>query len=323
MLLCGYSGFFWHIVGLHLVGIESVEPLLAMAEDAPASRGRALACFTKGMVHANTGEPEQTLATWSQTIEDGQAIGDETLVALGHGTTGYMLIGLGRIEEAAPHFEKAIERARATGYDFLLGLCLTFSGMRSYLAGDADGGTAMVRSAREMQVRMGDYEGGGISLSFLAQMKFTAGDYGEAMALYDQALDSFGVVGDKPEIARVHCEMGYTGLAAEDLPEARTSFQRALRTYDEVGSPRGTGQALLGLAATEAAAGDTEQAVTIAVAAQALSDRIGVVVEHAMAPGMAERIEAIRASIPQSHLQELVASGSSLSPAEVLEMVES
>ncbi len=98
-------------------------------------------------------------------------------------------------------------------------------------------------------------------------------------------------------------------------------FQRALRTYDEVGSPRGTGQALIGLAATEAAAGDIDRAVVIAAAAQAMSARAGVVVEHPMAPGVAERIESLKASIPRAELEALVASGRALTPAAVLAMV--
>ena len=70
----------------------------------------------------------------------------------------------------------------------------------------------------------------------------------------------------------------------------------------------------------EAAAGNAERAVTIGVAAQAMAERAGVAVEHPMAPGMAERIEALRASIPPPQLEELVSSGSALSPAEVLAM---
>jgi hypothetical protein len=130
----------------------------------------------------------------------------------------------------------------------------------------------------------------------------------------------FVTVGDVPEIARIQCEMGYVALAASDVAEARRSFQRALRTNDEIGSTRGIGHALLGLAATEAAAGNTARAVGIAAAAQVMSERAGVVVEHPMAPGMAERIEALRASVPKDALAELVAKGRTLTPAAVLAM---
>jgi tetratricopeptide (TPR) repeat protein len=193
--------------------------------------------------------------------------------------------------------------------------------MQRFVTGDIPGGLALLESARRIQVRLGDCEGGGLALSFLASITFATGDLPRALALYEEAEATFATVGDKPEMARVQCEMGYAALAGEDVPEARRMFQRALRTYDEVGSPRGTGQALIGLAAAEAAAGDSARAVAIAAAAQVMSERAGVVVEHPMAPGVAARIAALKASIPRAELDVLVASGSELTPAAVLALV--
>ena len=166
------------------------------------------------------------------------------------------------------------------------GLARSIDGMRMFSDGDPEGGRAMVESARRIQTRIGDCECGGLALSFLASMSFSEGDLPAALRLYREAEASFETVGDKPEIARVRCEMGYAALAGSGPDEARRLFERALRTYDEVGSPRGTGQALIGLAATEAAAGNAERALLIAAAAQVMSERAGVVVEHPMAPGV-------------------------------------
>jgi hypothetical protein len=40
-----------------------------------------------------------------------------------------------------------------------------------------------------------------------------------------------------------------------------------------------------------------------------------------MAPGISERIEALKAAVPQDALDALVASGRSLTPSEVMAMV--
>ena len=159
-----------------------------------------------------------------------------------------------------------------------------------------------------------------MALSFLAQMHFANGDKARSLALYREAEVDFTTVGDKPELARVYGEMGYVALAALDITEARRSFQSALRTSDEIGSPRAIGQALFGLAATEAAAGNSERAVAIAAAAQVMSERAGVVIEHPMAPGLAAEIEALRSSIPSAALAGLIEQGRSLTPAAVLAM---
>ena len=140
-------------------------------------------------------------------------------------------------------------------------------------------------------------------------------------SLYGEALESLAAVGDQPEVARVHCEMGWTALAAGDAPAAQRSFRLGVRANEGVGSSKGTGLALLGLAAVEAAEGRSERAVAIAAAAHALSERTGVVIEHPMDPGVVDRIEALKASIPKGTLDGLVANASVLSPAAVLAMI--
>ena len=193
--------------------------------------------------------------------------------------------------------------------------------MLLFATGNLDAGMALVEEARQIHARMNDHEGRGVALSFLAQMTFAKGDHARALALYHEALASLEAVGDHPEIARVHCEMGWTALAAADRAAAQDAFVRAVHEYELVGSPRGTGLALLGLAAVEAAEGRPERAVAIAAAANALSERAGVVIAHPMDPGLASRIEALKASIPQGTLDGLVANASTLSPAAVLAMI--
>jgi lipopolysaccharide biosynthesis regulator YciM len=180
---------------------------------------------------------------------------------------------------------------------------------------------ALVEKARQIFARLDDHEGRGVTLSFLAQMTFAKGEHARALTLYHDALASLELVGDQPEIARVQCEMGWTALAVADARAARRAFRSAVRTYEQVGSPRGTGLALFGLAAVEAAEDRPERAVTIAAAAQALSERAGVVIQHPMDPGLAARIEALKVSIPKTTLDGLVANASALSPAAVLAMI--
>jgi len=321
LLLCGSLNWVWHMGGQHLTGRAMLDALLPLAANHRPSRGRALALLANGMISSVTAEWERGVGEWRGGGEDGRAIGDEAIHAEGLMGVGYCHLSVGRIDEARAALDDAIARSAGGVSDFIHGLSLTIQGMLRFATGDLDAGLALVRQARVIQERLGDWEGGGMALSFLAQMTFAKGDLAGALALYGDALASFEAVGDRPEIARVHCEMGWTALAAGDVPAARHAFRLALGSYDEVGSPRGTGEALIGLAATEAAAGNDERAVTIAATAHVLAERAGVVVEHPMDPGVAGRIEALKATIPRAKLEELVASGSALSPAAVLAMV--
>ncbi len=322
LLLCGHLTWFWHVAGLHLTARGLLDDILALATDLAPSRGRALAFFSAGMVSSVTGEWDRGLEEWTASYRDGLALDDQRLACEGAMGIGYVHLSVGRLEEAREPIRDAIERSGGGVCDFTHALSMALEGMLLFSSGDLETGVARVEAAREIQERLGDCEGSGIALSFLAQMRFAAGDLPQARELYARSLHSFEAIGDRPEIARVHCETGWAALADSDGLHAQRAFCRALRTYEEVGSPRGTGLALYGLAAVEAAEGRPERAVRIAIAAETLSARAGVVCDHPMDPGVAERIAALKSSIPETALDGLVSEASALSPADVLEMFE-
>ena len=321
LLTCGYMDWYWHVTGQHLTARASLDEMLALAQHQSASRGRGLALLANGMVSTTTGEWERSLSEWRAAFLDGETAGDPEIAAEGIMGVAYCSLSMGRMEDAQVAVSDAIARSRAGGFDFLLGLSLAIQAMVRFVGGDVDAGIALIDEARVIQKRQQDYEIGGVTLSFLAQMILAKGDPARALEIYAQALAELRLVGDLPEVARVQCEMGWTWLAVRDAAAAQHSFVQAVHTYDSVGSPRGTGLALLGLAAVEAAAGRNERAVAIAAAADALSKRAGVVIDHPMDPGLAGRIEALKASIPRAQLAGLVAGASALSPAAVLLMV--
>jgi predicted ATPase/tRNA A-37 threonylcarbamoyl transferase component Bud32 len=319
--LAGHLNWFWHIGAQHSTARETLDELLALAPADAPSRGRGLALLANAMISTVTGEWDRALRESTGACEDGVAIGDEAIAVEGVFMAGYCHLSVGRMDEARAAVDDAIARAGAGVSEFLQALGMALKGLLLFATGDLEAGLAIVHEARQTQQRLGDYEGSGVALSFLAQMTFAKGDHADAMALYGDALASLETVGDRPEIARVQCELGWTALAASDVPAAQRAFRRAVSTYEEVGSARGTGLALMGLAAVDAAAGRSERAVTIAAAARVLSERAGAVVAHPMDPGVVDRIEALKATIPQATLDDLVASGRTLSPAAVLAMV--
>ncbi len=320
LLLCGYLDWFWHISAQHLTTRVALDALLPLAADRPRSRGRALAWLAAGMVSTTTGEWERSLSEWQAGFDDAVAVGDPEAAAEGITGVGYCNLSLGRMEASRVALDDAI--ARCTGrFDFVLSLALSLKGMLLFANRELDAGMALVIEAKRASARLTDDELGGVAQSFLAQMTFAKGDATQALALYEEALVMLDRVGDIPEVARVHCEMGWTALVAGDARAALGSFRRAVHTYEQVGSPRGTGLALLGIAAVQAAEGHTERAVVISAAAEALSKRAGIVIQHPMDPGVAERIAALKASIPKGALDGLEAKANALTPAAVLSMV--
>ncbi|MBY0489667.1 MAG: protein kinase [Gemmatimonadaceae bacterium] len=321
LTLCGRLGWYWHIVGLHVASQEYVAPLLALAGSTAHRHAVGLAQFTNGMNLASMGDLEGAARAWLEMRAIGEAQGDLTMAAFGAGGTGYAYFGLGMMPEAAAQLDAAIAFGQQAHQPFLHALFMSIRGMHRFVDGDLEGGLAMLDEARRIQVRLDDCEGGGMALSFLASIWFAKGDVERARALYNESELHFAIVGDKPELARVQLEMGYLALAVNDLDGARGQFLRALRTNDEIGSQRGVGQVLLGLAAMESAAGRQDRALRIAAAGQQLSERMGAVISHPMAPGLTERIEALKASVPRDALSALLEQAKAITPADIFDLV--
>src|SRR5688500_4595293 len=264
LLLCGYLNWFWHIGGQHLTARVHVDALLALARNAPPSRGRALARLAAGMISTATGEFERSLGEWAGGYEDAKAVGDAEAAAEGMMGVGYCCLSLGRMDACRAALDESIERSAGGVSDFVMALSMSLKGMLQFVTGDLDAGSALVEAARRIQERLNDREGGGLALSILAQMAFAKGDHARALVLYGDALESLATIGDQPEVARVQCEMGWTALAAGDVAAARRAFHLGVEANEGVGSPKGTGLALLGLAAVDAADGRSERAVAIA-----------------------------------------------------------
>ena len=322
MLLCGHLNWFWHIGGQHFTARVLLDALLALAADAPPSRGRALARLAAGMVSTTTGEWERSLGEWASGYEDGKAVGDAAVAAEGMMGVGYCSLSLGRMEDAGAALDEAIARSAGGVCDFVQALSMTIKGMLLFVTGDLEAGMALIEEARRIQERLNDHEGGGVALSFLAQMSFAKGDHARALALYGEALESLATIGDQPEVARVHCEMGWTALAAGDarcgatlLPARRAGERR------RSAAQRGPASRCSGSRRSKLPKAGSERAVAIAAAAHALSERAGVVIAHPMDPGVVNRIDALKASIPKGRLDGLVANASVLSPAAVLAMI--
>jgi len=321
LLFCGNMNWAWHISAQHNSARLVLDELLPLAENRPPSRGRGLAWLASGMIETTTGDYERSRGDWRRGHEDGIAVGDAGIAAEGSMGVGYCQLSLGNLDEAAAALADSIERSVACGDEFMRTTAMTLEAIRLFASGDAEAGRSLVEQALESQRRRGDYELGGVALSALAQITFAQGDAQKALQIYGEALVAEETVGDRPEVARILCEMGWTALAAGETRTARASFRKAVQAYEEIASARGTGGALLGLAAVDAAEGKTERAVRIAAAAHAFSEREGIVVDHPMDPGAAERIEALKASVPSRELGGLVAGAAEMTPAAILALV--
>jgi tetratricopeptide (TPR) repeat protein len=189
---------------------------------------------------------------------------------------GFFYMGLD-IDQAELYSEQGLELSRKVDNDWSLGFALTCNGIINAIRGNVDKSRARYQEGLALQRKNGDYEAAGVSLGGLAQLSTMGGDHAGGIELYKEALASFEAVGDRPEEARIHSEMAWTYLAMGNTHASRNHFFNAIQAYQEVGSVRGIGYGLIGLAALESAENRPARAIMIGAAADLFIEQEGIV----------------------------------------------
>lgn len=141
-----------------------------------------------------------------------------------------------------------------------------------------------------------------------------------ALLLYERVVRSFEVCGDRAEEARILSEMAWTHLAAGDTALARRRFSESVQAHIDIGSTRGVGLSLVGLAAAESVDGRPDRAAQIAAAAEVLAQEEGIVVVYSDETPGRELVEQARAALSADELERASELGRRLTLAESLEL---
>ena len=114
--------------------------------------------------------------------------------------------------------------------------------------------------------------------------------------------------------------MAWAHLSADDPVAARGSFLDSVQAYDDVGSVRGIGTSMIGLAAVEAAEGRPTQAVQIAAAAEIFTREEGILNVYSEEVAGHGYVERAKAELGAEEIDRAAEEGRSLSVTEALEL---
>jgi predicted ATPase/class 3 adenylate cyclase len=317
--MCGDLWLYWHIRGKNLTAREYAVSFLDADTAGSPTVGRAGALITTGLASDMLDQVERANEEWGEayrTAEELEADRELCISAFCWGL-GLRVVDL---EAAIARTSESVERSCSLGFTWGEGFASSLDGLLNVAAGNLDAAQARFVEALEVQRRIGDHEGAGLSLGGLAGLASRRGDLADALDLYRRSLDAFEAIGDRAEEARILAELAWTYLRHEQPAFARRYFLDSVQAYTDLASVRGVGLSLIGLAATEAVEARPEAALQIAAAAEVYAQQEGIVNVYSDDKPGREYVEQARAALSADEVARATEVGRRLTMEEALDL---
>ncbi len=316
---CGNLLIYWHVRGQNLSARERAVAFLGEDHRIVATVGRSRALITAGLALWMLGKFDEAIVEWTEAYEIATALDSTRERCMTPFLLGLGLLGKGDTT-GRTWTNEGIERSHAAEFPWAEGFARTADGLLQMLAGDLAAAGEQLTAALAIQQRLGDHDGAGVSLSGLAALATGRGDLAHAVDLYEQALAQFEACGDRAEEARVLGEVAWVRLRHGDTGLARRRFFDSVHAYTDVGSIRGVGIALTGLAATAATEGRPENAIQLAAAAEMYTREEGIVNVYSDETPGREVVGRARDALSAEAVARATAVGQGLSLREALDL---
>jgi len=320
--LCGDLYLYWHIRGKNITAREYAAAFLDADTRGAPTVGRVGALMTAGLASFVLGQFERANEEWAEAYRIAADLGAERELCVIGLSRGLGLLGLD-LEAGLRLTDESVERSRALGFTWGEGFASTIDGILRTVAGDLETAEARYSQGLEIQQRLGDEEGAGLSLGGLAQLAALGGDLAGALELYRQSLAAFEAIGDRAEEARILSETAWTHLRNGESVAARRHFLDSVQAYTDVASVRGVGLSLIGLASTEAVEHRPANAVQIASAAEVYAEQEGIVNVYSDETPGREFVDQAGAALSADDVAQATEVGRRLTIKEALDLAGS
>jgi predicted ATPase/DNA-binding SARP family transcriptional activator len=186
--------------------------------------------------------------TSKQTIERARALN----------TLGFLQWTLGRIAEARPYLEEALEIARRHGDQMTLGWALSHLGIVSILLQEYDSGLAFLEEGLAITRRLGisGRAAAGMTLSFTGDVYLMRKDEARALEQYEEGVTLLRETYNSNNLAYAERRLGFLMLKQGNYEKSKALFKESLRHNREVSHQNGMTAAISALANVAFAEGE-------------------------------------------------------------------
>ncbi len=272
----------WSAVAVHFLGSPGswdvprarLEASLAMAREIGDPQARAWAFRPLAMLATWRGDPGLAQAWLTESLEGFRRAHDLNGQGWSLKALGGLSLHQGDHEAAARRYRESLAVHRRAGNRDRAAGALHSLGTALRDAGDLAGSRRCHEEALAIWRELDYLTGVAGALNGLGEVAHAEGDTAAARALYEESLAGYRVVGSRPFMAVVLRNLALLGDTAGD-PAARAQLEEAFTIWRELGQEEGSATALEAFAAQTAARGQSERALRLAGAADALRAAIG------------------------------------------------
>ncbi|MEH2387763.1 MAG: tetratricopeptide repeat protein [Nostoc sp.] len=248
---------------------------LALTEQIGNVQTKAATLHEMGRLKANTGEIEEAIALYQQSLALNEQIGNVQGKAATLNNLGYLKANSGEIEEAIALYQQSLAITEQIGDVQTKAATLNNLGILKANTGEIEEAIALYQQSLALTEQIGNVQTKAATLNNLGILKANSGEIEEAIALYQQSLALNEQIGNVQGKAATLHELGRLKANSGEIEEAIALYQQSLAITEQIGDVQGKATTLHQLGILKADRGEIEEAIALYQQSLAINEQIG------------------------------------------------
>jgi len=267
---------FWEAREYLSEGRDRLEKLLRLGTKSTASKERVRALFAAGVLACEQRDFAAAEALMQHSLEMARELNDKQCIAVTINGMAIQCRDRGDIAVSRTLLEESLEIWKEI--DDRLAVARSLSNLANVerLQGDFARARSLYEESLEILRELGDRTGAAWSINYLGDVARDRGDSNAAHELYHLSLTAFRELGDRWGIAGSLADLGNLAREQQDFERASSLYRESMRLFQELDHKRGIARLLDCLACLASAQSAPRRALTLAGAAAALREKLGI-----------------------------------------------
>jgi tetratricopeptide (TPR) repeat protein len=298
--------WFWSMRGYHSEGRRWLEEALAI-DGRGSPEWRAMVLAGAGTLASEQGNYDRAKAACEEGLQllanEAREEASEAKLCL-LACLGWMAWEREEHDQATELFEESLALSREMSNTWWLASSHSNLALVSHSQRDSERATELYEQSMDLFREQGDKLGLARCLNDLGMVVYSQGDLGRAAQLTEEAVALFRELGARGGVSVGLYNLGWMALLQDDLGRAADLYRESLSLSWDTGMNPLVQNALEGFACVAAAEGETERAVRLWGAAQALHETKGIPRDTDFLAEADARISAVRSGMGEEVWEE-------------------